>query len=90
MMRRALGTTAGIAVLLSALLTAGWASVALLLVVVVIVVAAVCWIVADPERPDRLALLITSWRAGTVPRSTSRTRINSAPSSRARKRPDDS
>jgi len=40
---------------LSALLAGGWTGVALLVAVVLVLVGAVCWVVADPNRPGRCA-----------------------------------
>jgi len=65
MLRQTLGVTAGGGGVLTALLTAGWTGVVLVAAVVVVLVGAVCWVIADPERPARLALLITSWRTRT-------------------------
>jgi hypothetical protein len=64
MLRPALGVAAGGGVL-STLLTTGWAGAALLIAVVLVLVGAVCWVVNDPQRPDRLALLIATWRGRT-------------------------
>jgi hypothetical protein len=47
---------------LSTLLAAGWVGVALVILLIFSVLGTVCWVVADAERPARLALLITSWR----------------------------
>jgi hypothetical protein len=69
MVRHALGVAAGGGGLVSALLAGGWIGVVLMAVVVLALVVAVCWVVADADRPARLALLITSWRAGTPART---------------------
>lgn len=60
-MRRALGIGAG-GTLLSASLAAGWVALAIAGAVVIAVILALCWIIADSERPGRLALLLTAWR----------------------------
>jgi hypothetical protein len=31
----------------------------------VVVLTAICWVVADADRPNRLALLLTAWRGTT-------------------------
>lgn len=67
-MRQALGITAGSGGLLSTLLAAGWTGVVLLGAVILTVVISICWVIADPERPKRLALLITATRGGRSPR----------------------
>jgi len=66
MLRQALGVTAGSGGIISALLAGGWTGVVLLVALVVVLVGAVCWVIADDARPERLALLITSWR-GRIP-----------------------
>ena len=65
-MRRALGTAAGGGGLISMLMTSGWAGAALIALVAAISLGALCWIIADPERPGRLALIIGSCRKGTA------------------------
>ena len=65
-MRRLLTTATGGGVL-TTLLATGWAGVALAVTVVIVLTAAVCWIVADPHRPRRLALLIQTWRGTRSP-----------------------
>lgn len=40
-------------------------------VIVVVVVAALCWIIADPDRSERLAMLISAWRGGGRPPAAS-------------------
>ncbi|KOX29420.1 hypothetical protein ADK67_10815 [Saccharothrix sp. NRRL B-16348] len=39
----------------------------LLIVAIVVPILAICWIVADSDRPQRLALLVATWRDGTTP-----------------------
>ena len=78
MLRHTLGVTAGGGGVLTALLTAGWTGAVLLAGVVIVLVGAVCWVVADPDRPGRLALLITSWR-GRGPARTARVRSRDEP-----------
>lgn len=46
---------------LSAALAMGWTTVA----AVIVLAIALCWVVADADRPKRLALLLTAWRHGT-------------------------
>jgi hypothetical protein len=62
MVRTVIGATGGIVGVLSALLAAGWVGAVLLTAVVGVFVGAMCWVINDPYRPERLALLITSWR----------------------------
>jgi hypothetical protein len=64
MLRRIAGTTASGGVL-TALLAAGWAGIAVTVAVVLVLTVAICWIVADADRPARLALLLTAWRGTT-------------------------
>jgi hypothetical protein len=47
------------------LFTAGWAGAAVVVAVVVVLTLAVCWTIADSDRPGRLALLLTAWRGTT-------------------------
>jgi predicted small integral membrane protein len=61
MLRRLAGATAGGGVL-ATMLAAGWVGAAVLLGVALLLVGAVCWVIADPDRPARLALLFTAWR----------------------------
>ena len=62
-MRRVLGTVGASTGVLSTVFAAGWTGVVLILAVVVVLTGAVCWVVADAERPDRLAMLLRAWRA---------------------------
>jgi hypothetical protein len=39
---------------------------------VVIVTAALCWIITDAARSERLAMLISAWRGGTRPHAAQR------------------
>lgn len=64
MIRQTLGTTVG-ATLLSAALAMGWTAVTIAVAVVIVLTIALCWVVADADRPNRLALLLTAWRHGT-------------------------
>ena len=50
-------------------IAAGWTGMVLILAVVVVLTAAVCWIVADAERPARLAMLLKAWRANAPPKA---------------------
>ena len=56
------------------MLSAVWAGAALSVVIVVTLVVAVCWVINDQNRPERLALLIKSWRGIPSSRSTARDR----------------
>jgi hypothetical protein len=47
--------------------TAGGTGIAVLIIAIVVPIVAICWVVADPDRPQRLALLLTAWRHGTAP-----------------------
>ncbi|WP_394617138.1 hypothetical protein JNUCC0626_47265 [Lentzea sp. JNUCC 0626] len=49
---------------MAAALDAGWIGAALLIIAIVVPITAICWILADPDRPHRLALLLTTWRHG--------------------------
>ena len=64
MLRRIMGTTASGGVL-TALLAAGWTGIAVTVAVVLVLTVAICWIVADADRPARLALLLTAWHGTT-------------------------
>jgi hypothetical protein len=61
MVRRLIGTATGGGVL-GTVLTAGWVGGMVLIGVVVVLVGAVCWVLADPDRSARVALLVTAWR----------------------------
>ncbi|MDT5039198.1 MAG: hypothetical protein QOE51_183 [Actinoplanes sp.] len=69
MQHQALGVTAGSGGVISALLAGGWTGVVLLASLILVLVGALCWVIADPERPGRLALLITSCRSDTLVRA---------------------
>jgi hypothetical protein len=76
---------AGGAGVLTALLAKSWA-VALALAVVVVAVAvvlvavgAMCWIVNDPDRPGRLALIMRAWRGQELPAPSSATAVSVRP-----------
>ena len=60
-MRRALGTT-GSSGVLATLLAKGWIGVGFALAVVTVLTVAVCWVIADPDRPHRLALVLAALR----------------------------
>ncbi len=74
-MRRVLGAVGTSTGVLSTVFAAGWTGVVLILAVVVVLTAAVCWVVADAERPARLAMLLrgvasecpTQSRSGLTP-----------------------
>ncbi len=68
-MRRVLGAVGTSTGVLSTLYAAGWTGVVLILAVVVVLTAAVCWVVADAERPARLAMLLKAWRANAPPKA---------------------
>lgn len=84
MIRRVLHTTVS-ATVLSAALAMSWTAVTVTVAVVLVLTIALCWVVADADRPNRLALLLTAWRHGTPvpPRHTRTPRFT-------RSRPDDS
>jgi TIR domain-containing protein len=44
-----------------------WVTATILLTAILIVTTALCWILADHDRPRRLALLLTAWRHGIPP-----------------------
>ncbi|GAA3748710.1 hypothetical protein GCM10022225_36140 [Plantactinospora mayteni] len=44
-----------------------WSVLLALLAVGAMAVGAICWVVSDQERPERLALLIRSWRGQPEP-----------------------
>jgi hypothetical protein len=46
----------------AAALATGWVGVVLLIVILLVPTIVLCWIVADGDRPQRLALLLTAWR----------------------------
>jgi hypothetical protein len=75
MIRRVLHTTVG-ATVLSAALAMSWTAVTVTVAVVLVFTIALCWVVADADRPSRLALLLTAWRHGTPvrPRHTRKPR----------------
>jgi hypothetical protein len=74
-MVRAIGSSTGV---LSAIFAAGWTGVVLILAVVVIITVALCWVIADAERPARLAKLLKACRPSppsrAVPHPSRRTR----------------
>lgn len=62
-----LGAAGGIGGGVAAALAAGWIGATLLIVAIVAPILAICWIVADSDRPQRLAVLVTTWREGATP-----------------------
>jgi hypothetical protein len=62
MRRAAAGALAAVPAALAGLSVRGLAGAA---VIVVIVTAALCWIITDAGRSERLAMLICAWRGGT-------------------------
>jgi hypothetical protein len=68
-MRRAVGAIGGSTSVLSTIFVAGRTGVILILTVVVIITAALCWVVADAERPARLAMLLKACRASPPPKA---------------------
>jgi hypothetical protein len=60
-----LGAAGGVGGAVAAALATGWIGAALLIVAILVPTAAICWILADSDRPQRLALLVTTWRHGT-------------------------
>ncbi|MGW3993204.1 hypothetical protein ACWEF6_06920 [Amycolatopsis sp. NPDC004772] len=76
------GGAGGVAV---TILAADWFGIAVLIITIVVPIAAVCWVLADPDRPQRLAWQLSTWRYGTPtpPRRTPATashRANGQPS----------
>jgi len=72
MIRRILAA-AGAAVV-SSLLAMGWAGVVVLISLVLVGAAVLCWVIADADRPARLALLLAACRRtpATPPAATLR------------------
>jgi hypothetical protein len=62
---QAVGATGGVSAVLVAVLATGWTGIALLVFAIVVPIAALCWVLADSDRPQRLALLLNTWRHGT-------------------------
>jgi len=60
---KAVGVTGG---MVAAALSTGWVGVALLIIAIIAPIIAICWILADAHRPQRLALLLTTWRHSTT------------------------
>jgi hypothetical protein len=85
-MQRIVGAIGGSTGVLSTIFAAGWTGVVLILAVVVILTVAVCWVVADAERPARLAILLKACRASPSPKAAPqparRTRTGAEPASR--------
>jgi hypothetical protein len=75
MIRRVLHTTVS-ATVLSITLAISWAAATVTVAVALGLTIALCWVVADADRPNRLALLLTAWRHGTPvpPRHTRKPR----------------
>ncbi|MBW4716692.1 hypothetical protein [Saccharothrix obliqua] len=63
---KTIGMTGGAGGMVAAALAAGWIGAALLIIAILAPIIAICWILADPDRPQRLALLVTTWRHGTT------------------------
>jgi hypothetical protein len=59
--------TGGVSALLVAVVATGWTGIALLVIVLIVLIAALCWVLADSERPQRLALLLSTWRHSPLP-----------------------
>lgn len=57
--------------LLSTLAAVGWPALVLVSAVAAVALAAVCWVLNNEDRPERLALLIRAWR-DTRPRTPDR------------------
>jgi hypothetical protein len=53
--------------MVAAVLGAGWVGAVAVTTVAVVFIAAVCWVVADPHRPRRLALLLSTWHHNGPP-----------------------
>ena len=76
---RTVGAAGGVGGAVAAALATGWIGAALLIVAIVVPIAAICWIVADRDRPQRLALLFTTWRHSTTA-PTIRPKVTAVPS----------
>lgn len=63
---RALVITSAICGGMTAVLAMGWMGAVLLTAAILIPIGALCWILADRDRPLRLALLLSAWRHGTI------------------------
>lgn len=69
--KAAASSAAGVIGFVSATAAQGWLGAVLSLLLVCTVIGAICWVINDQYRPERLALLIKSWRAsGSARRST--------------------
>jgi len=67
MVGRTLSASATTGGVVFTLLAMGWDGVALVAGVVLLLTATLCWIVNDPHRPVRLALLLSAWRGTPSP-----------------------
>ena len=63
---KTVGVTGGTGGAVAAALATGWVGAALLIIAILAPTLAICWVLADPDRPQRLALLVTTWRHGTT------------------------
>ncbi len=63
---KTIGVTGGTGGAVAAALAAGWVGAALLIIAILAPTIAICWVLADPDRPQRLALLVTTWRHDTT------------------------
>jgi hypothetical protein len=76
------GGTSGAVV---AAFAAGGTGIAVVIIAIVVPIVAICWVLDDPDRPQRLALLLNTWRHGTPtsprrsPASTPRRTIGEPP-----------
>lgn len=66
MTRPLLFVSTAASILTTAVVTS-WITAAILLTAILIATTALCWILADHDRPRRLALLLTDWRHGIPP-----------------------
>lgn len=69
-------TSAGVA---TTAVVMSWAAAAILLATILITAVALCWILADHNRPLRLALLLTAWRHGIPPTPNQPTELPTTP-----------
>ncbi|MEV5720600.1 hypothetical protein AB0L41_42615 [Amycolatopsis mediterranei] len=74
---KTVSVTGGASTAVVAALAAGWIGIAALVIAIVVPIAAICWVLADPDRPQRLALLLSAWRYGTP--TPLRRRVATAP-----------
>jgi hypothetical protein len=55
----------------------------------VVLTAALCWVLADAERPARLALLLSAWKPGAPPPAAAGAEASIADTGRGSTNPED-